>query len=133
ISTWAKSLRQAVRERSVTTCHTLSTGKGKYSVTLEVAIPMLPSKPQCLLSPEHRGVPLGVGVIAVLVAAEFLEKADLSRLVPADEGKAVKALDGAVRHGAAESPLHHGLVSLVEMLSDIPVFHGAPGVPLVKP
>lgn len=94
---------------------------------------MLPSKPQCLLSPEHRGVPLGVGVIAVFVTAEFLEKADLSRLVPADEGKSVKALNGAVRHGAPKGPLHHGLIPLVEILPDVPALYGAPAVPLVKP
>ena len=96
-------------------------------------MPFPPLEPQRLLLPEHRGVPLGIGVIAIFVAAEFLQKADLARLVPADEGETVKALDGAVRHGAPESPLHHGLVPLVEILPDVPALYGAPGVPLVKP
>ena len=80
---------------------------------------MLPLKPQCLLFPEHRSVPPGVGVIAISVAAEFLQEADLSRLVPADEGETVKALDNTVRHRAAEGPLRHGLVLFVEELADI--------------
>ena len=91
-----------------------------------------PSKPQCRFLP-NTGDSLGVGVVAVFVAPEFLQKADLARFVPADEGEPVKALDGAVRHGTPEGPLHHSLVSLVEILPDVPPLHGATGVPLVKP
>ena len=82
---------------------------------------------------EYRGHPLGIWVIAVFIAAEFLQKADLTRLIPADEGETVKALDNTVRHRAAEGPLRHGLVLFVEILTDVPALHGPAGVPLVKP
>ena len=76
---------------------------------------------------------MAIGIVAVFVAAEFLQKADLLHLIPANEGHAIKALDCAVRHVTPEGPLHHGLILFVEILPDVPALYRSPGVPLIKP
>ena len=69
----------------------------------------------------------------MLVAPELLEEADLLPVVPTEKGEPVEGLGGAVLHGGAEVPGYDGLVLSMEKGPDVPLHHGAPGVPLGEP
>src|SRR5699024_6059812 len=89
--------------------------------------------PQGLFIPENRLLALRIGIIAVLVAAEFLQETNLILLVPSNEGETIKALSCFTSHGALEHPFNHRLILLMEILPDVPALYHSPGIPFFKP
>lgn len=90
-------------------------------------------KPHGLLICKMGRWAIAVWVVAMLIAAKFLQIANLIINGPLNQRHSIERLNLAIVHGIFEIPFNDCLISLVEVLLNVPLKHSAASIPFVKP
>lgn len=90
-------------------------------------------KPHGLLICKMGRWAIAVWVVAMLIAAKFLQIANLINNGPLNQRHSIERLNLAIVHGIFEIPFNDCLISLVEVLLNVPLKHSAASIPFVKP